>query len=72
MAMPWTAGPQCSALAEQCRYCTRPVLVLSTGGPDVCCLCEVHGVPPNVFMGMRKPWDFHTARRTVPEVVFHA
>jgi hypothetical protein len=50
-----------------CRYCTRPVGWLSTGGPDVCVACEIHGVPPDVFMGHRAPYDFHLQRENPEE-----
>lgn len=57
----------CEPFAENgpaiCRYCTGPILALSTGGPDVCVLCELYGVPPDVWMGRRAPWDFHAGRR---------
>lgn len=50
---------------NQCRYCTGPIESLSTGGPDVCVLCEVYGVPPLVVMGRKQPWDFHDSRRGI-------
>ena len=50
-------------LSPQCRYCTGPNTSLSTGGPDVCVMCEIYGVEPAVWMGMRKPYDFHSRRR---------
>lgn len=42
-----------------CVYCTGPITIESTGGPGVCVLCEVRGVPPNVLMGLKAPWNFH-------------
>lgn len=45
-----------------CRYCTRPVRALSTGGPDVCSACEVHGVPPEIYAGRAPARDFHAER----------
>ena len=48
--------------SRPCRYCTRPVGFLSTGGPDICITCEVYGVPPDVYMGRTAPYDFHLQR----------
>lgn len=59
-------APECNHdQARACRYCTRPVGWLSTGGPDVCAACEVHGVPPSIYMGRQKPYDFHAERIAV-------
>jgi hypothetical protein len=56
-------GPPCSHdPTRQCRYCTREVGPLSTGGPDVCITCEVYGVPSDVYMGRTAPYDFHLQR----------
>jgi hypothetical protein len=63
-------GPPCNHDRNKpCRFCTRPVGALSTGGPDVCITCEVYGVPPDVFMGRRAPYDFHLQREN-PEEYF--
>jgi hypothetical protein len=52
--------PECGHdQSKPCRYCTRPVGPLSTGGPDVCYRCEVVGVPPAIYMGWKPPRDFH-------------
>ena len=56
-------GPCSHNKHRPCRYCTREVGALSTGGPDVCALCEVYGVPPDVFTGQHPPYDFHSERK---------
>ena len=56
-------------LAPTCRYCTGPNTELSTGGPDVCVMCELYGVEPAVWMGKRKPYDFHAMRRAPVETL---
>ncbi len=56
----WHDGDRCGHDRNQpCRYCTRPVGGLSSFGPDVCAKCEVVGVPPDIYMGLRAPYDFH-------------
>lgn len=56
----WHDGGRCGHdRKKQCRYCTRPVGDLSTGGPDVCSCCEVVGVPFDIFTGRKPPRDFH-------------
>ena len=56
----WHEGGRCGHdQTAPCRFCTRPVGPLSTGGPNVCALCEVRGVPTEIIMGRRRPYDFH-------------
>ena len=58
------APPACGHdRARPCRYCTRSVGALSTGGPDVCSLCEARGVPPAIWTGHAQPYDFHAAEQ---------
>jgi hypothetical protein len=55
-------GPCGHDQTQPCKFCTNPVGLLSTGGPDVCSRCEAFGVPPDILMGHRKPYDFHLQR----------
>lgn len=41
-----------------CRYCTRPVLMPSAGGWNVCPRCDVGPVPFDVYTGRKKPYNF--------------
>ena len=57
------AQPECGHdQSRPCRYCTLPVGALSTGGPDVCSRCEVAGVPPDIYMGLKPARNFHAER----------
>lgn len=59
------AQPECDHdQSRPCRYCTLPVGALSTGGPDVCSRCEVVGVPPDIYMGLKPARNFHATPLT--------
>lgn len=48
-------GEDCGFDSDRpCRLCNRPVYALSTGGPDICPVCEAYGYPQSLEV-----WQAH-------------